>query len=53
MDYSEDKILGADKQVWNCDKEYARQGPVIVRPHLQKAITTEVYICMSQVTTEG
>lgn len=35
-----------------CEKEYARQAPAIVRSHLQKAISTEVYICMPQVTRE-
>lgn len=35
-----------------CDKEYARLGPVIVRPDLEKAINTKVYICMPHVTRE-
>lgn len=34
-------------------KEYAMQGPVFVRPHLQEAISTEVYICKSQGKTQG
>lgn len=35
------------------DKEYARQEPVNVGPHLQEAISAEVYIFMSQGKTQG